>query len=127
VVVQGDPDWLKRLILNLADNGIKFVPAGGRVIARVRQDGGHARLEVQDDGPGIDPAALTRVFDRFFRADPARSPELEGAGLGLSLAKWIVERHNGRIQARSDPGRGATFSVELPLAGRAQGLRINRI
>jgi heavy metal sensor kinase len=127
VVVQGDPDWLKRLILNLVDNGIKFVPAGGRVTARVRQDGSHARLEVQDDGPGIDPAALARVFDRFFRADPARSPELEGAGLGLSLAKWIVERHNGRIQVRSDLGRGATFAVELPLAGGAHGLRINRI
>lgn len=118
VVVRGDADWLKRLVLNLLDNAIKFTPPGGRVVVRVSRDGAEARLAVQDTGVGIDPEFRPHIFERFFRADPARSPGLDGAGLGLSLAKWIVDRHHGVIDVDSQPGQGSTFTVHLPLASQ---------
>jgi signal transduction histidine kinase len=116
VVVRGDADWLKRLVLNLLDNAIKFTPHDGRVVVDVSREGPVARLAVQDTGAGIDPEVKPHIFERFFRADPARSPGVNGAGLGLSLAKWIVDRHHGRIDVDSQPGRGSTFTVRLPLA-----------
>ena len=118
VIVQGDPDWLKRLVLNLLDNAIKFTPDGGRVVVAVSRQGTRARLTVRDTGIGIDPAVKPEIFERFFRADPARSSGVEGAGLGLSLAKWVVERHHGRIEVESQPGQGSTFTVSLPLPPR---------
>jgi heavy metal sensor kinase len=114
-IVQGDADWLKRLLLNLLDNAIKFTPAGGRVLVRLRRDGTEARVAVQDTGIGMDPAVVPHIFERFFRADPARSSGVEGAGLGLSLVKWVVDRHHGRIEVESHPGQGSTFTVLLPL------------
>jgi heavy metal sensor kinase len=116
VIVLGDADWLKRLVLNLLDNAIKFTPSGGRVVVDVARDGAVARLAVRDTGIGIDPAVKPHIFERFFRADPARSSAVDGAGLGLSLAKWIVDRHHGRIEVDSQPGNGSTFTVQLPLA-----------
>ncbi len=114
VIVEGDEDWLKRLVLNLLDNAIKFTPAGGDILVDASREGPVARLDVRDTGVGIDPAVKSRVFERFFRADPARSPGVAGAGLGLTLAKWIVDRHRGRIEVESQPGRGSTFTVYLP-------------
>ncbi len=116
VVVRGDPNWLERLILNLVDNAIKFTPAAGSIRVSVSRDGEMARLAVQDTGIGITPELMPHIFERFFRADPARSPGVEGVGLGLSLAKWIVDRHHGRIAVDSQPGKGSTFTVFLPLA-----------
>jgi len=116
VVVRGDADWLERLVLNLLDNAIKFTPPGGRVVVHVSREGAVARLAVQDTGVGIDSEVRPHIFERFFRADPARSPGVNGAGLGLSLAKWIVDRHHGVIDVDSQPGQGATFTVRLPLA-----------
>jgi two-component system OmpR family sensor kinase len=121
-VVSGDSEWLKRLVLNLLDNAIKFTPAGGRVFVDVAREASSACLSVRDTGIGISAAAQPHVFERFFRADPARSPDIEGVGLGLSLARWIVERHHGLIEVESRPGHGSTFTVHLPLAhtqGRA--------
>ncbi len=118
VVVTGDAQWLERLLLNLVDNAIKFTPANGRVDIRLSRDGDAARIEVRDTGPGMTPDVVSRVFERFFRADPARSSGAEGFGLGLSLAKWIVDRHNGRIDVESQPGKGSTFTVRLPLVPR---------
>lgn len=115
VVVQGDADWLKRLVLNLLDNAIKFTPDGGRVVVDVSREGRMARLAVRDTGVGIDPLLKSHIFERFFRADPARSPGVHGAGLGLSLVKWIVDRHHGRIEVESGPGPGSTFTVRLPI------------
>ena len=112
--VQGDEQWLTRLILNLLDNAIKFTPEGGRIAVAVSREDGFARLAVQDTGAGIPADALPHLFDRFFRADPARPPDVEGAGLGLSLVKWIVDQHHGRIDVDSQPGRGSTFTVRLP-------------
>ncbi len=121
VVVIGDASWLERLLLNLVDNAIKFTPEQGRVAVRLTRDSGEATLEVRDSGIGIAPETVPHIFDRFFRADPARSPAAEGAGLGLALVKWIVEQHRGRISVDSAPGRGSIFTVRLPLApSRAQ-------
>ncbi|MCM3881223.1 MAG: heavy metal sensor histidine kinase [Vicinamibacterales bacterium] len=113
--VQGDGEWLERLVLNLVDNAIKFTPEGGRVSVAVRRDGEHAIVEVSDTGIGIAPDAQPHIFEPFFRGDPSRSAGAEGAGLGLSLVKWIVDRHNGRIQVQSSPGKGSTFTILLPL------------
>lgn len=115
VVVQGDADWLKRLVLNLLDNAIKFTPQGGRIVVDVSREGGVARLAVRDTGVGIDPDVRPRIFERFFRADPARSRGADGAGLGLTLAKWIVDRHHGRIEVESQAGQGSTFTASIPV------------
>ena len=111
--VDGDPEWLERLLLNLLDNAFKFTPRGGTVVVRLSDGGGKARLEVRDNGVGMAPEVVPHVFERFYRGDPARSTNAAGAGVGLSLAKWIVDRHHGSIAAASDPGRGSTFSIEI--------------
>lgn len=115
VIVQGDPAWLKRLLLNLLDNALKYTPAGGRVSVRVSRLGDRARIDVEDTGAGLSPADLPRVFERFFRADPARSSSLPGAGLGLSLVQWIVAQHRGQVTVQSRLGEGSIFSVTLPV------------
>jgi heavy metal sensor kinase len=116
LVIPGDGAWIKRLVLNLLDNAIKFTSTGGRVVVEVVREGAWARLAVRDTGIGITTTAQERIFERFFRADPARSPDVDGVGLGLSLARWIVERHRGRIAVESEPGQGSTFTVHLPLS-----------
>jgi len=112
--VVGDRQWLERLILNLLDNALKYTPPGGDICVTVSRSGTQARIEVADTGVGIPADALPHIFERFFRVDVSRSSAVEGAGLGLSLAKWIVDRHKGRIGVRSEPGRGSTFTVTLP-------------
>jgi heavy metal sensor kinase len=119
VNVQGDPSWLERLILNLLDNAIKFTPEGGEVTLTTGVEGSDAVLHVQDSGIGIDANALPHIFERFYRAEPSRSKQVEGVGLGLALVKWIVEQHHGRIQAESRTGQGSRFTVRLPLASPA--------
>jgi heavy metal sensor kinase len=115
-LVEGDAEWLKRVVLNLLDNAIKFTPAGGRIVVAVSSASTEGRLTVRDTGVGIDPSVAPHIFEPFFRADPARSSNVEGAGLGLSLVKWVVDRHRGRIELESRPGQGSTFTVSLPLA-----------
>jgi len=114
VFVEGDPGWIERLLLNLMDNAVKFTQPGGDVTVRVRRDGPTARIEVSDTGIGMTPDVMARVFERFYRADPARSSTGSGSGLGLTLVTWIVERHGGRITVQSEPGAGSTFIVTLP-------------
>jgi heavy metal sensor kinase len=123
VMISGDGAWIKRLILNLLDNAIKFTSSGGRVVVEVAREGAWARLAVHDTGIGITAGAQEKIFERFFRADPARSPEVDGVGLGLSLARWIVERHHGRIAVESRPGEGSTFTIHLPLSPRPASAR----
>ena len=122
VAALGDAGWLERLVLNLLDNAMKFTPEGGRVVVRVSRDDAGARLEIADTGIGMTPEVMAHVFDRFYQADPSRSCVPGGAGLGLSLVKWIVDRHHGTIAVTSQPGLGSTFTVTLPGAngrGRA--------
>ncbi len=113
VVVLGDAGWLERLLLNLLDNAIKFTAAGGRIAVRVRGEASDAVLEVRDTGAGIAPDALPHLFERFFRGDPARSAAAEGAGLGLSLVKWIADRHGATVSVDSRPNEGSTFVVRM--------------
>jgi two-component system sensor histidine kinase BaeS len=133
LVLQGDAQRLKQLLRNLVDNAVKYTPAGGEVSisAAVLPSGSAAvsepqhrstaapqhvvEIAVQDTGVGIPPEALPRVFERFYRVDPARSRETGGAGLGLCIAKTIAEAHGGAIEVQSTPGAGSTFTVRLPL------------
>jgi len=115
VAVSGDRGWLERLLLNVLDNAIKYTPAGGHVLVSVSRQDGQARVDVRDTGIGVQPEVLPHIFERFYRGDPARSSGREGAGLGLSLAKWVVDRHSGRIDVQSEPGRGSTFTIWLPI------------
>ena len=121
VAVIGDEGWLERAILNLLDNAIKFTPAGGRVDVRVHMQDGEAMLEVLDTGIGIEAEALPHVFERFYRADPSRSKQVDGAGLGLSLVEWIVREQNGRIQVQSRAGHGSNFRILLPVPAENPG------
>jgi len=114
VIVRGDAGWLERLLINLLDNALKFTGAGGRVTLGVCRTDGAARITVRDTGVGMSADDARRVFDRFFRADPARSSATEGAGLGLSLAQWIVQSHHGSITVESHSGTGSTFTITLP-------------
>lgn len=109
----GDPARLRQLVMILIDNAIRHSPSGGRVLVRVRTEGPDATLVVEDEGPGIRNEDLPRVFDRFYRAAGAPGG---GTGLGLAIAAWIVERHDGRIEAANRPERGARFTVRLPIA-----------
>jgi len=106
---------LKRMLLNLLDNAVKYTPAGGEVNVTLATQNGTALIIVSDTGIGIPAAAQPHIFDRFYRVDKARSRALGGAGLGLSIARWIVEAHDGRLSVESSPGHGSTFTVELPL------------
>jgi heavy metal sensor kinase len=114
--VAGDSHALRRVFLILLDNAVKYTPAGGRIAVKLREHGGSAVGEVVDSGIGIAADDLPHVFDRFFRADRARSREHGGAGLGLAIARWIVESHGGVIDVVSDQERGSRFEVRLPLA-----------
>ncbi len=117
VPVEGDRARLKQVIVNLLDNAIKYTPAGGRVRLAAHTRMAEAVFEVEDTGIGIPAYAQPHVFDRFFRVDAARSREVGGAGIGLSIVKAICTAHNGRVEVRSEPGRGSLFTVYLPLAG----------
>jgi heavy metal sensor kinase len=116
VWVEGDRARLKQVVVNLLDNAIKYTAEGGRVGLSVGTIDSKAVLEVTDNGIGIPAEALPHIFDRFFRVDKARSRDLGGAGLGLSIVKSICTAHHGRVEASSTPGQGSHFRVELPLA-----------
>jgi two-component system, OmpR family, sensor kinase len=115
VQVLGDADRLKQLILNLVDNAVKYTPAGGEVFVSLTKNGRSAHLTVRDTGIGIPEEDIPFVFDRFYRVDKARTRAHGGSGLGLSIARWIVEIHDGEIEVTSKVGEGSTFTVQLPL------------
>jgi signal transduction histidine kinase len=118
VRVEGDRARLKQVIVNLVDNAIKYTPAGGLVGVKVCATNGRAVLEVNDNGVGIPPEAAPHIFERFYRVDKARSRQMGGAGLGLSIIKAIVTAHGGQVKVESAEGRGSRFLVELPIAGK---------
>ena len=117
VLVSGDDEMLKRMLLNLLDNAVKYTAPGGDIRISLALHGGNARIVVADTGFGIPAEDQARIFDRFYRVDKARSRALGGAGLGLSIARWIAETHGGTISVESVVGRGSTFTVELPTNG----------
>ncbi len=116
VVVLCDFQGISRLLSILLENASKYTPPGGCVTLRACIEGNRAGISVQDTGIGIDPAYLDRVFDRFFRV-PTSGSLPPGSGLGLSLAKWIAERHGAQLRVESEPGRGSCFSFSLERAG----------
>ncbi|MPZ14920.1 MAG: PAS domain-containing protein [Chloroflexi bacterium] len=114
VVLHGDASRLERALINLLDNAIKFTPPGGDVRVRCAADGPDVVISVSDTGKGIPEDELPRIFERFYKADHARSSP--GTGLGLAIAKHTVEAHGGRIWAESVEGRGSTFFISLPIS-----------
>jgi two-component system, OmpR family, sensor kinase len=114
--VLGDRERLRQIVDNLLGNVRAHTPEGAPVHVRVGSENGSAVLEVEDTGPGLDPEATEKVFERFYRADDSRSRASGGVGLGLSIVAAVAEAHGGSVSARSEPGKGATFQVTLPLA-----------
>lgn len=115
LAVTADEGRLQQVLTNLVDNAIKYGSAGGAVTVGGRAiEGGKVEVSVRDDGPGIPPESLERVFERFYRVDKARSREQGGTGLGLSIVKHIVQSHGGSVWATSELGKGTTFFFTLP-------------
>ena len=121
VPVLGDAEALRRMVFVILDNALKFSTTGSSVEVALSIEAGDAILRVSDQGLGISPDELPNIFDRFWRADKARSRGLGGTGLGLSIAKWIADRHNGTIHVTSQPGQGSKFEIRL-----AQELRTSQ-
>jgi len=119
LVVRGDGESLRRLFFILIDNAIKYTPEGGRVQVGLEASDAHATIRVTDSGIGISESDQPHIFDRFWRADKVRSRGVGGAGLGLSIARWIVDQHQGLLEVRSRPSQGSTFTVKIPLAEMA--------
>ncbi len=113
--VRGDGEALRRLFFILIDNAIKYTPCFGWVRVGLEISGSHAKVQVMDSGVGIADTDQAHIFDRFWRADKVRSRGSGGAGLGLAIARWIVNQHHGTIEVHSQPGKGSTFTVRIPL------------
>lgn len=115
--LEGDSDRLTQVLINLLSNAAKFCPdENGRVAIRLLQADDHARIEVEDNGPGIAPEHVDYVFERFHQISDQQAGKPKGTGLGLPISKRIVEHHGGSIRVESEAGRGAVFIVELPLS-----------
>ncbi|WP_242970840.1 cell wall metabolism sensor histidine kinase WalK [Anaerotruncus massiliensis (ex Togo et al. 2019)] len=111
--VRGDADLLYRAFANLIENAVKYNHPGGAVTVTLGREGREVSVTVKDDGPGIPANALPHIFEPFYRADPSRSQQIPGSGLGLAVVRLIVERHGGEIQVQSRPGAGSAFKVLL--------------
>jgi signal transduction histidine kinase len=115
LVVEGDSHALNRLFLILIDNAVKYTPSRGSINVSLDKTDSLAVAEFRDTGIGIAAEDQPHIFDRFYRADKARSREFGGVGLGLSIARWVAEAHGGSIAVESSPGGGSVFRVRLPL------------
>jgi signal transduction histidine kinase len=116
VIVTGDRDRLKQVLINLVANAIQYTPQGGEVFLSIEKIGDQARIICRDTGPGIPAEDLPHIFDRFYRAEKSRTRgKATGFGLGLSIANWIVEKHAGRIEVNSKEGQGTSFAIWLPV------------
>jgi signal transduction histidine kinase len=114
-IVLGDAHRLRQLLLNLVDNAVKYNQSEGSIAMALRRNNGTAQLTISNSGPGIAPKALPHVFNRFYRGDPAHSHEVDGCGLGLSIAQWIATSHSGNIHIESIPMGLTTVTVQFPL------------
>jgi two-component system heavy metal sensor histidine kinase CusS len=121
VYVDANDPALRRLLLLLVDNAVKYTPAGGRITVSVALDSSGPTVTVRDTGIGIPDTALPHVFERFYRVDESRNREAGGAGLGLSIAQWIAQRHHARLEAESVLGHGSAFRVRFPSANGCSG------
>ncbi len=121
LAVMGNAHRLRQLFLNLADNAVKYNKPGGRIVMSLRPSGRVAEFVITNTGPGIRADILPRVFDRFFRGDPAHGNDVEGCGLGLSIAQWIASAHGGAIRIESVPSDVTTVTLHLPLMAGGGG------
>src|SRR5262245_32928151 len=119
--VYADRERVHQVLFNLLDNAVRLTPSGGRVTVTASGHNGSVDVAVAATGPGISAQDLPRVFERFFRVDASRSRDDGGTGIGLAIARSVVEAHGGRIWAESEPGRGSTFTFELPAAPAQEG------
>jgi heavy metal sensor kinase len=122
--VLADRSAVQRLLAILLDNAVKYTPSPGVIEIRLEASGGNAVLTVRDSGIGIAEHDQTKIFERFYRVDQARSRELGGAGIGLAIADWIVRQHGGSLSVQSSIGNGSTFFVELPLQSKLTTLDV---
>jgi histidine kinase len=114
--MQVDEDRIVQVLINLLGNALQYTPTGGKVIVAASQKGGEVEISVKDTGIGIAPEHLPHLFTRFYRADKSRSRAGGGSGIGLTIARYLVEAHSGRIWATSPGlGKGSTFAFTLPL------------
>ena len=120
-----DPERVHQVLYNLLDNAARFTPAGGRVSVEAHRVNGVCEVSVADTGAGIAAEHLPRLFERFYRADAARSRGVGGTGIGLAIARSVVEAHGGRIRAESEVGKGSVFTFELPVAPAAETRRVS--
>jgi signal transduction histidine kinase len=120
ITLTGDSDRLSQVITGLLDNARKYTPAESRIHVSLERRRGEAQIAVADEGPGIQPADLAHVFERFYRGSQARASDPGGAGLGLAIARAIVEQHQGRIEIESDPTAGTTVTIHLPIETPAE-------
>jgi len=127
LTADGDPERVHQVVANLLENAVRYTPTGGRVEVRARRATADQRsavtIEVCDEGPGIAEAEQARVFERFYRADPARASSDGGAGLGLAIALWIVDLHGGDIRPENRDPHGCRMVVTLP-GGAGQHERV---
>jgi signal transduction histidine kinase len=119
LAAEADPERIHQVLFNLVDNAVRFTPPGGEITVTGRLRDGRVQIRVADTGVGIAAEHLPRVFERFYRVDASRSRDDGGTGIGLAIARSIVEGHGGRIVAESDPGQGSVFTFDLPAAARA--------
>jgi two-component system sensor histidine kinase BaeS len=115
LTLKGDSDKLRQVVLNIISNAYKYTPQGGRVAVSLKREGNWALLEIKDSGQGIAAADLPHIFERFYRGDLSRSRESGGAGIGLTIAKALVEAHQGTVEIESELGLGTKVTIKLPL------------
>lgn len=115
-MVRGDALQLKQALRNLVGNAIKYTPVNGSINISLEKNEEAVIIHIKDNGYGIPAGDLPFIFDRFYRANDERIKNIEGNGLGLAITKSITERHNGRVNVKSEPGKGSCFTIMLPLA-----------
>lgn len=121
LLARGDERAVEQVLLNVLDNAVKYTPKGGRVDVFGAMEGGRCAVRVRDNGPGIEPKHLHRVFERFYRVDKGRSRDTGGTGLGLAIVKHLVEAMEGEVTVDSQPNEGSTFTIFLPAAAPQPG------
>ena len=112
--IEADPGRMTQVLTNILDNAIRHTPEGGRIIIAASQQHDQIELSILDSGPGLQTEDVNRIFDRFYRTDPARQREDGGSGLGLAIARAIVQAHGGQLSARSEAGQGLRIMITLP-------------